>query len=162
MHYWGNRLVSVQGGRSTSIHPSNHPTIHPSFLPPLCRSSPPTHTHSITSTKTQNAETTHGGGPCDFGILDSEKNLHHSKLEKRIRNLVVQRWTVPFYISARSSDVTLEAAEKDRPWRHCIEISMERRIICIGARNAPVPSVYHDVIDIIFGFRLEITAAPHL
>ncbi len=58
-----------------------------------------------------------------FGIRDRKSVSYYTW--KRIRNLL-QRWTVSFYISARLSDVTLEAAEKDRTWRHCIEISMQR------------------------------------
>lgn len=38
----------------------------------------------------------------------------------------MRSYKVPFHTAAPSNDVTLEAAEKDRPWRHCIEISMQR------------------------------------
>lgn len=55
----------------------------------------------------------HGDTETDHVALASAiEGLHHTTLE--IRYLVLQRWTVLFYISARSSDVTLEAAEKDR------------------------------------------------
>lgn len=80
------------------------------------------------------------------------------------RNLVIQRWIVPFCTSACFSGVTLEAAEKDRTWRHCIEISMQRRVFVSVrySKYAPVPSVYHDIINIIFGIHRGITEAPHL
>lgn len=55
-------------------------------------------------------------------LASAIENLYHTC----IRDLVLQRWTVPFYISARSSDVIFEAFEKDQTWRHCIEISIQR------------------------------------
>lgn len=56
-----------------------------------------------------------------------------------------------FYISARSSDVTPEAAEKDQTWRHCIQISMHGRLcisalvyqVCIGTKCLLWRHSYH-------------------
>lgn len=43
-------------------------------------------------------------------LASAIENLYHTC----IRDLVLQRWTVPFNISARSSDVIFEAFEKDQ------------------------------------------------
>lgn len=106
--------VGVRAGRSTSIHPS----IRLSSWP--CRSSP--HIRYP---------------PQNIGCVTrwwAVRLWHHDRsvsycASKRITNLALQRWTVRFYISARSSDVTLEGAGKDRTWRHCIEISMQRGLL---------------------------------
>lgn len=70
-----------------------------------------------------------------------------------IRDLTLQRWTVPFYISACSSDVTYEAFEKNQTWRHCIEISIQRGLFVSSLRIPNVPSKYYDVIDRITGMQ---------
>lgn len=140
--------VGFNAGWSSSIHRSLLPTM------------PVKPQHSIPSTTHRMQR--HGDRPFAFCIGKQKPNLFDT--DKRIRNLIIQRWTVPFYISARSSDVTLEAAEMDRTWRHCIEISMQRLFVSVlwYSKYAPVPSVYYDVIDLLFVIHWGITAAPHL
>lgn len=96
-------------------------------------------------------------------VVFRSKNLYHATLQSVLEispckggqclssHLCPLEWRHPW-----------GSCKKDRAWRHCIRISMQRRSFVTSADNAHVPSVHHDVINVILGIRWGITSAPHM
>lgn len=140
--------VGVRAGRSTSIHPS----IHPSLLLTMPVEPP----HSIPSTKhrmrdkVMDREALASRSICIVLRFKTYYKSRSTKMDSAFLHLCPLEWRHPW-----------------GSWKGSNMTSLHRNqhaegIIGISARIAPVPSVSHDVIDMILGIQCGITVTPHL